>query len=682
MTITRRILEVLTVAAFAVGLLSSGARAAHKTPDDRFVRTANYHLHAGTDIRPSDYPTLAKYDLLVFPVEAQIYNRVMFPELRRLNPDIIILAYVTSKSWNNVYWNDALHQKMRAGIKDEWWLLDPQGNHVSVWPGTWVISGVSPWNDYLPRFVKDEVMSTGLWDGVFYDEFSSNASWMNGGNIDSHRDGKKDDPALLDVAWKRGMLNMLKLTRELLGPEAVIVTNGDSTYDLQTYVNGRMFESFPTPWEAGGTWQGVMANYLGLHEKVGYAPVFIINSNTGDSGQNADYKKVRFGLASTLLGDGYFSFDFGESDHGALWHYDEMEVRLGRPLAGAVNLSTPGDTKLRTGVWRRDFQNGIALVNSGATNKTVSFTEEFEKLRGSQDPSVNDGSLVTSVTIPPSDGLILLRRVQHVTDAAFPNGAYVRSFDPAGVKVRNGFFAYEAPYDGAVTVTVTDLNDDGADERVVAGKTEVTVYGAGGGKLASFAPYGAAHKAGMSLAVGDLDGDGKAEIVTGAGNGSAPLVRVFKADGTPTGAAFNAYNVSFRGGVNVAVADLYGTGQMQIITGAGPGGGPHVRVYSRTGRLLNNGFFPYDARFRGGVNVAAGDLDGDGKAEIITGAGVGGGPHVRIFSAAGRSWGKGFFAGDASSRGGVRVAVTDIDGNGKKDIVTFSTDVFQLSTVR
>src|SRR5690606_24017183 len=167
-------------------------------------------------------------------------------------PTIIILAYIPSKSWN-YSWVDPIHTKLGAGIQDSWWLTDPAGNRVSVWPGTAVINGVSGWNDYLPRFIASEVWSTGLWDGVFYDEFSATASWMNGGNIDIHRDGVRDDAGLLDVAWQRAMVNMLKLTRDLLGKDAVVVTNGDSTDALQPYVNGRMFESFPTPWEAGGT---------------------------------------------------------------------------------------------------------------------------------------------------------------------------------------------------------------------------------------------------------------------------------------------------------------------------------------------------------------------------------------------------------------------------------------------
>jgi hypothetical protein len=478
------------------------------------------------------------------------------------------------------------------------------------------------------------------------------------------------------------MINMLKLTRELLGADGVIVTNGDSTDDLQPFVNGRMFETFPTPWEAGGTWHGVMSNYLRLHSLVGSTPVFVINANTGNTGADTDYKKVRFGLASTLMGDGFFSFDFGESDHGQLWEYDEQNVQLGTPLAGAFSVASPNDRRIKDGLWRRDFANGVALVNSGTAPQTVQLGQEMEKIRGTQDSAVNDGSVVASVTIPPYDGILLRRRVERIVGSPFPNGAFVRLFDSGGKQTRNGFFAYEAPFDGSSTVAVRDLDNDGKVEKVVAGKNEVVIYGADGVRRASFKPYGEKYTSGINFALGDMDNDGALEIVTGTGPGGGAQIRVYEANGTPVGAGFFAYDPGFRGGVNVAVGDIYGTGRPVIVAGAGAGGGPHVRIFAKSGKLLHPGFFAYDSRFRGGVRVAVGDLDGDGKAEIVTGAGPGGGPHVRIFDRFGKARGKGFFAADPASRGGVQVSVTDVDGDGKLEIASLTTDVFQFSGVR
>jgi len=83
---------------------------------------------------------------------------------------------------------------------------------------------------------------------------------------------------------------------------------------------------------------------------------------------------------------------------------------------------------------------------------------------------------------------------------------------------------------------------------------------------------------------------------------------------------------------------LTGDGVAEIITGAGPGGGPHVRAFDVVGGVMEvASFFAYDVAFTGGVNVAAADLTGDGVAEIITGAGPGGGPHVRVRDVSGKT---------------------------------------------
>jgi hypothetical protein len=88
---------------------------------------------------------------------------------------------------------------------------------------------------------------------------------------------------------------------------------------------------------------------------------------------------------------------------------------------------------------------------------------------------------------------------------------------------------------------------------------------------------------------------------------------------------FFAYDPAFRGGVFVAAGDVNGDGKADIITGAGPGGGPHVRIWNGADFTELGGFFAYDPAFRGGVFVAAGDVTGDGVADIVTGAGPGGG---------------------------------------------------------
>ncbi|MEX0645292.1 MAG: VCBS repeat-containing protein, partial [Parvularculaceae bacterium] len=83
--------------------------------------------------------------------------------------------------------------------------------------------------------------------------------------------------------------------------------------------------------------------------------------------------------------------------------------------------------------------------------------------------------------------------------------------------------------------------------------------------------------------------------------------------------------------VFVAAGDVNGDGMADIITGAGAGAGPHVKVFDgATGAELRS-FMAYAPTFTGGVFVAAGDVNGDGMADIITGADAGAAPHVKVF---------------------------------------------------
>ncbi len=205
---------------------------------------------------------------------------------------------------------------------------------------------------------------------------------------------------------------------------------------------------------------------------------------------------------------------------------------------------------------------------------------------------------------------------------------------------------------------------------------------AGGTASSEFTAYGVA-EFGVNVACGDITGDGLCEIITGPGPGAVfgPHVRAFDFEGTPVGGgtSFMAYGTP-KYGVNVACADLNGDGIDEIITGAGPGAvfGPHVRAFEFDGAtrspMTDVNFFAYGT-LKWGVNVCAGDIDGDGMDEIITGAGPGAvfGPHVRAFNVDGGAAtpisGVSFMA-YATSHYGVRVACGDIDGDGIDEIIT------------
>jgi len=244
---------------------------------------------------------------------------------------------------------------------------------------------------------------------------------------------------------------------------------------------------------------------------------------------------------------------------------------------------------------------------------------------------------------------------------------------------------------GAVTA-MADLDGDGYDWLVTgpgpgpAHPAAVMVFTGGGELECSFLAYGTP-RYGVNIAGGDIDGDGMDEIVTGAGPGAVfgPHVRGWQYSG---GAVVPMPDVSYmaygtlRWGVNVACGDLDGDGREEIVTGAGPGKvfGPHVRAWRLDQGMVQSlndvSFLAYGVNAYG-VKVACGDIDGDGMDEIVTGPGpaIQFGSHVRGWNYDGQSLtamdGVDFFAFTEPNRnGGVAVACGDIDNDRIDEILT------------
>jgi subtilisin family serine protease len=231
-------------------------------------------------------------------------------------------------------------------------------------------------------------------------------------------------------------------------------------------------------------------------------------------------------------------------------------------------------------------------------------------------------------------------------------------------KIRNKFLAYAVSYTDGVKVASGDIDGDGLDEIISSpagkGGPHVRIFDQNGKVEGQFFAYDKDFRGGVSVAVGDIDGDGKEEIVTAISFKGAPLVKIFNAKGSLK-KQFYAYDRNFLGGVNLTVADVIfesGAKKEEIITIPNKGGGPHVRIFDDSGNVKSQ-FFAYDKGLRSGASVAAGDVDGDGFLDIITGALVGGGPHVRVFKSNGQMISS-FYAFPQNFNGGISVGAATV----------------------
>jgi hypothetical protein len=189
------------------------------------------------------------------------------------------------------------------------------------------------------------------------------------------------------------------------------------------------------------------------------------------------------------------------------------------------------------------------------------------------------------------------------------------------------------------------------------------------GGLKTIVPY-AGFNGAVHVAVGDVNADGFPDLVTVPGQGGAPVVNVYDILSGGLERSFFAFDLAFRGGVNLAVGDVNGDGHADIITAAGAGGGPIVKEFSGADGAQLTAFFAFPSSFTGGVQVAAGDVDGDGNADVGVATGPGTASQVRVYAGGETTVLFSRVIGPPDYTGGTVISMGDYDGDGKAEIAT------------
>lgn len=662
-----RLVAVLSLV-FITGLLAFPTLAARG--NQRAPKLLN--LFFNWQIASDDPAKLAKWDVVVLDMDQQARFPEKLREIKRFNPSIKLLAYVSAGEIATIRGNDPTSfpgRRLVDTIPEAWYLHHANGERISWWTGNYILNAtnVGPqvngqrWNDFVGPFIRDQILSTGLWDGVFLDSAYADITPFAGVDVDPDGDRVLNAPKENDALYQAGMKVLVQNVRSAIGSNYLIMNNSSAAY--ASVSNGTLFENFPRD---GWAWP-----FAELRRSLDQNPspkLSAVNTNTNNQQNPYDYRLMRYGLASALIADGYFSFDAGDAGHDRTWWYDEYDASLGVPRAAAKVVKGPARGAYPA-VWAREYSGGTVLVNATNKAEAIPLSGEFERLTGSQDTSVNSGQILTgSVNVPSQDGVLLLRRkeAQSIRGAGYTNGTFFQTYALDGTRTQNGFFASRDDVSGSASVAVTDLDRDGSDD-VVTGQSGEIAIRFGGGKVVRSKPFGASYKGPISLAVGQTNREGALEIVAVPAEGIPATVVVLNTRGEVI-RRWLAYRKEFTGGATVAIGDIDGDGLNEIVTTPGRGGGPHVRIFRTDGALWGGGFFAFDASESSGARVAIGDVNGDGRAEIVVGSGPGTLPRIRVYDGA-QVLRYSFSLGTTPSPVGITPVVADTDGDGKAEIL-------------
>jgi len=413
-----------------------------------FPRIANcYACQLTPDCTDQDIDEIARYDLLIGGVWAQWDNadsvRKLGEAMRRVrecNPDIIILDFSSSAPY--------------ASLDDPFfpangWLHQPNGSMIEGWPGTRMINLTRP--EVIDWLVARSVASVRLrgFDGSFidcmgsgFDAWACNIEHGDPYEVDADEDGRADPREVLDERWVAAKTELSRRVRAALGGDAVFMTNQAGDWGLPT-MNGILLEDYlDYVLDRGASWDKVLEDYLRwcagsrkptvttIVSSSAIEPPFNPWSTMTAAERDALLERgrslvgrMRFGLTTTLMGDGYFAYDLHTRWRGQRWWYPEYDAPLGYPKGAARQQAD--------GAWRREFDGGTVIVNPSLLDVRVRFAERHR--------DVSTGKVDREFTIPTMDGRLLLPTRDPENVGSLPGPEPVFTVEgPLGIVERDG----------------------------------------------------------------------------------------------------------------------------------------------------------------------------------------------------------------------------------------------------
>jgi hypothetical protein len=343
--------------------------------------------------------------------------------IKAINPNTLIFQYLNN---NEISSNGTASADLYTKLNSmNWYLYENGGSGTIVnaqFPGNYELNNtlfVPPdangdtWVSWYAKWaVQQYYVPNPALDGFYLD----GVNWEPRVDGDYNRDGSTDSASNPTTAtWVRqGYRNHFDTMHQLMPGKYQIGNVADwgaaaAVFpELNQQLNGGVMEGmigFSWSFETWGGWTTMMQGYRKVMAALA-APTLGMFAQLGSA---TDYQSFRYGFASCLMDDGYYVFNTSDS-YGDAPAFDEYNAKLGN------SISSPQTTAWQHGVYRRDFDNGIALVNpKGNGAQTVQLETSYKRLQGAQAPGVNNGQTVTSVTLQDRDGIILMRLTPTVT---------------------------------------------------------------------------------------------------------------------------------------------------------------------------------------------------------------------------------------------------------------------------